>query len=267
MARRYLDIDPGTFARLLKEGRGRGSHGTYKPWWKIHEYSSSGRRHRVSCALTGFRTHHLFSDLEYRAFLNAWWDPAVDDIREHFPMLPLAETMGIASLLQVRHPYNRKVKYPIPQQVDFLITTTGGLVAWSVMTDDAWRQQSTKDRYAIAERFWSDRDIPLRRLLGSKLPKRRGQNLEWIFDQRPMRGQARYRPGRDAALDAILDVVRRHAPCVATDVARHVETQCRLDRGKGLEAVRRLLAERWLLTDVDAGDLKQRCLISIAIGR
>ncbi|CAG2158329.1 Transposon Tn7 transposition protein TnsA [Cupriavidus yeoncheonensis] len=262
MARRYLNIGPSTFERLLKEGRGRGSGASYKPWREIHEYSSRGRKQITSCALTGFRAHHLFTDLEWYAFLDAWWDCTVTDIREQVPLLPLADTLGIATLLKIEHPFNRKVKFPIPQVLDLLITTTSGLKAWSVMTDSTWEAPRVQEKHELAKRYWADRNIPLERILGSALPKQRAENLDWIYAQRREKGAKPYVPGQHATYDAILDVVTRHGICLAAEVARHIESRRSMRRGEGMEAIRYLLAERWLVTDVNTGVLKQQCLIA-----
>lgn len=80
-----FDMTHAKFARFLEERRGQGAGASYRPWIQINDLSSKGRVHRTASDLTGFRTHHLLSDNELFAYVNAWWRPEVIDIREQYP--------------------------------------------------------------------------------------------------------------------------------------------------------------------------------------
>ena len=53
--------------KRLKEGRGKGEKGDYKPWIYTHDFPSLGFSSRVKGLKTG-RVHHLLSNLELNVF-------------------------------------------------------------------------------------------------------------------------------------------------------------------------------------------------------
>jgi hypothetical protein len=83
MAKRRYSFDEATLARFLKEGRGQGAGGSYKPWLTIQDVPSQGRTARPTGWKTG-RLHHL-SDIETALFYLLDWEDHVLDIREQFP--------------------------------------------------------------------------------------------------------------------------------------------------------------------------------------
>ena len=135
MARNRYGMDEKKIARFIHEGRGRGEGRYYKPWLTVADVPSRGRSHRPYCPLTG-REHQLLSDNEYFAFLKLWWNDAVVDIREQFPILDRRRTLEIAALAGIKHPVDPSSKALWVLTTDFLVTEINHgnrrLVAYSI---------------------------------------------------------------------------------------------------------------------------------------
>lgn len=262
--RRHRIMDARKFQRMLKEGRGQGSGDKYQPWRKISDFSSRGRRRRTACALTGFRIHHLFSDLEYFAFLHAWWDTHVLDIREHYPLLPIARTLEIAEGLGIRHPRDPESGFPLPQTLDFLLTTDEGLSAWSVMDDKDWTRSRTQRRHELAHVFCAERGIKLRLMLASELRTPFTANLSVIYDYRPARVAAGCPPEHEALRNYVIDVVDRHGEISALQLVQCAHVHLGVASSLSTPVIRRLLAERIIETDMHARNMLDDCVLSLA---
>jgi hypothetical protein len=95
------------YRKWAKKGRGQGRLAIYKPWLAIQDVPSHGRSHRALSATNG-RVMHLFSDLEFYAFLVADWQCCLIDIREQYP-LSRDMTGAIADCINVRHPEAHRI--------------------------------------------------------------------------------------------------------------------------------------------------------------
>ena len=103
MARKKMNLTEEKIQALVRAGRGQGEGAEYIPWLQIGDFSSQGRSHRIQDHENG-RIHHLFSDLEADYYHILAWADTVVDIREQYPLLPVAETERIADTLGIRHP-------------------------------------------------------------------------------------------------------------------------------------------------------------------
>ena len=74
-----------TYMRYRRNGRGQGDLGSYLPWITVHDFPSKGKVVRIRGRKTG-RIHHLMSQLEKTYFIMLDNDPAVEDIKEQFPL-------------------------------------------------------------------------------------------------------------------------------------------------------------------------------------
>ncbi len=258
-----FDIDVTKFERFLREGRGQGRGPTYRPWLQIDDLSSKGRSHRTACALTGFRMHHFLSDNEYLAFINCWWDLTVLDIREQYPLLTMEATMAYASHLGVRHPYNPRTKMHIAQTTDLLLSTTLGLVAGAVKEDVDIAKARTKEKLEIAKVFWGHRDVPTREILRSEVKCQRSENLMWIYDARPRLADKPFSYGQNRVSDYIVDRVYRGGEVSSTELRRTGDIRLGATGGTTIAAIRSLLAQRVLLTDIEAGDVARDCILRL----
>lgn len=127
MSRRAKFDTPQAQARRIKEGRGQGEGPNYKPWLRVKDVKSRGRRHRTFSVKFG-RTLHLMSDLEDKTKSQAEWRDDVVDLREQVPLFPLSETQAIAKAFGYRHPRPPGAKHDIIMTTDqvWLIQTGAG---------------------------------------------------------------------------------------------------------------------------------------------
>ncbi|ETJ25869.1 TnsA endonuclease, partial [human gut metagenome] len=58
----------------------------------VHDYASLGRATRVFSWKSN-RIHHFFSDIQTKYFYLLEWQDTVLDIREHFPLIDIDETI------------------------------------------------------------------------------------------------------------------------------------------------------------------------------
>lgn len=250
------------FNRFLEEGRGQGGGSAYKPWLQINDISSRGRSHRTASDRTGFRTHHLLSDNELYAYIDAWWRPDVTDIREQYPLLPVELTVAIAAQLGVRHPRNHKEQLYIPQTTDLVLVTKTGLEPIAIKEDADYEVRRTQEKLAIQEEFWRRRGFEMKVVLSSQLKTQRSLNLLWIYHARRRPIDPPYIPGDKPLYDFLVQGVSEGITS-SVDLARRADAYQCLESGAGLAGIRELLAQRVLDTNVDEGDISKGCILSI----
>lgn len=111
MAKYNTEWTEEKYKRFIKEGRGQGEGTDYKPWLTIQDFPSMGRATRIFGWKTQ-RIHHLFSDLQLRYFYLLEWEDSVIDIREHYPLLDLQESINKKSNLNIGKFIDRKTRVP-----------------------------------------------------------------------------------------------------------------------------------------------------------
>jgi hypothetical protein len=261
--RRQSDIDENKYRRMLREARGQGTGAAYRPWKRVDEGTSLGRCHRTASSKTGYRIHHLRSNLEYFAYLEYWWDEAVEDIREHYPLLPLQRTLDIARALGVRHPRNPRTAFWIPQTIDFLVTTREGFRAAAVMEDADWHRPRTRQTSDIAQAFLAEEGIALEIVLASQLRTQRSRNLIWIYDARAAQMDPPILLSDTPMVGDMLRVVARTTGVSSRELARRMDGDWHAPVGTALALIRRLLAERILVTDINLVDISRGCMLAL----
>lgn len=145
--------------RRLKQGRGSG-HGTeYRPWIRISEFSSRGRRHRIECVKFA-RTLHLLSDLERSAFFVSEYRRDVIENREQYPLLPLSKTQQLADDLLIDHPRPPRSFVDCVMSTDqvWTIEALSGKTLQPIIVKytDALEDSRTIAKIAIEWEFWTD---------------------------------------------------------------------------------------------------------------
>ena len=98
------------YHKLINQGRGQGVGKDNRPWITIHDLASKGVVSRVPGRTTE-RIHHLLSKNESAFFYILDASDKTIDIREQYPLLPVTETVEIASILGYRHPRDPVSKY------------------------------------------------------------------------------------------------------------------------------------------------------------
>ena len=180
MGRRYAQID---VEERLKQGFGQGRGKDYKPWLVVQSFSSLGHASRVPGWKTG-REHHLMSNHELDFFFMLEWSSRVADIREQYPLLPVEETVAIASALGIRHPTNAKTKRPIALTTDFLITARGEPrdvdEARTIKPASELQSLRTLEKLEIERRYWCARNAGWAVATDADIPQTVVRNLRWL---------------------------------------------------------------------------------------
>jgi len=180
MGRRYAQIN---IKKRLKEGFGQGRGKDYKPWLLVQSFSSLGYATRAPGWKTG-REHHLMSNLELDFFFILEWSSRVTDIREQYPLLPVEETVAIASALGVSHPINTKTKRPIALTTDFLITAHGEPrdvdEARTIKPVSELQSLRTLQKLEIERLYWRARNVDWAIVTDADISQTVVRNLRWL---------------------------------------------------------------------------------------
>lgn len=181
-----------THIEVLGEGE------NYEPALKIQSCRSHGLVHRVKGYKTG-RTHHLLSRLELACFHLLDWSDDVIDIREQYPLQPIAETRQIAHELGVRYPLQRRkrrgwfIAEPMVITSDFRVTFSSPDSVWdeviSVKPAGDLVKKRTLDKLEIERRYWSRRSTPWRLVTERELPEILVANLKHLHTYRWVTGR------------------------------------------------------------------------------
>jgi hypothetical protein len=169
-------------AQFEREGRGKGSGASYKPWVQISDFSSRGISRRAfspKCA----RHHHLLSNLEWHIFLLLEFSQEVVDIREQFP-LTRDETLSIAAKLGIKHPVYPGTHVPAVMTTDFLVKFNRNgadtLEAFSAKTAADLEKPRVLEKLEIERSYFLELGVPHRLVIDSELPVNKVKNLAWI---------------------------------------------------------------------------------------
>lgn len=245
--------------RMHAEGRGKGKGQSYVPWIQVADFSSRGNSRRVFSHKTG-RVHHLFSDVEWQLFLLLEYAPDVVDIREQFP-LDRDDTLSIAAKLSIKHPTYPGTNVPAVMTCDFLATRQRNnaptLEAYNCKREDEAEDVRSIEKLEIQRSYFNESDIPHHLVFHSMLPKNKIKNLEWIRSALP----------RQDEIEPYQDFFMEHCQRITSELAHHIRS-CSLadfcesydvrsgaEQGTGLRAVRMLLSQRKLITDLNEPNL------------
>jgi len=146
----------------IKKGRGQGRGKDYVPWLRVQDGPSISNLVRCLGWKTD-RVHHFLSKLEYQYFCILDWSPAILDIREQYPLLPIEHTLEIADRLRIKHPTHPKTKYPIVMTSDFLVDVMGdGRRVQKVRTVKPSNKLDSKrviEKFEIERTYWTEQGI------------------------------------------------------------------------------------------------------------
>ncbi|TAM48211.1 MAG: heteromeric transposase endonuclease subunit TnsA [Gammaproteobacteria bacterium] len=256
MARRRYGFTEQKILRFIKQGRGKGTGASYKPWLTVADVPSLGRVHRVYCPKTG-RTHHLLSDNEYYAFLLQWWDDEVVDIREQFPLVDRRETLEIAALCNVRHPVDPISGALWVMTTDLVLTrrTSRGTetAAYAVKQAEALADDRTLEKLEIERRYWERHEVPWSVLTDREVKTTFTRNLAWILDSGQPDAGNTVDDGADMAVYRELAMERQARPHAPVRIAcGAIDGKLGRRPGIALAALRRLLGTKQVRADLRA---------------
>jgi len=257
MSRKKYGLTEYRILRFEREGRGLGTGTTYIPWFLVSDLSSKGRSHRIYWWKTD-RVHHLFSDIEFLAFLFLIWGiwaevEEAEDIREQFP-LPRQETIRIAKTLGVRHPVDPYSQTLWVVTTDFVVTvaTPQGLTLFAIAAkpEKSLNKASVLKKLEIERRFWEERQVPWFLVTDTQVKNQIGMNLLWIFD-----GSCKpnHKDDLERTIFSLLAKERLTHPCVPMKMTcKLIDHQLSFPEGTALGALRRMLAWKWVTVDLNA---------------
>lgn len=253
MAKRKRRTTATVIEQRLKEGRGQGRGASYKPWLTIQDVSSTGTCSRIKGLKTG-RRHELLSQHEARYFYILDWSPLVEDIREQYPLLPLEETLEIATQLGIAHPVDPKTKHPIVMTTDFHITVRQNMgvseQARTVKPSKELNNRRTLEKFEIERQYWLVRKISWGIVTEYEIPKVLAKNIDWLHDRFALDNLSlSQREILQAKQVLIKWITQRDAPL--TEITTDCDNKLGLEPGDSLSVVRHLLATRELLVDMN----------------
>lgn len=170
------------YQRHLKNKYGIGQGVNYKPWLRIQDVKSKGKRSLIY-GRKSQRDHHMMSSIESEHFYLAEFSSRVVDIREQFPLFPLNFTQKVAKTLGVKHPTHPDTKEPIIMTTDQLLTidspqgTTYHAV--SVKPEDDSGDLRVLEKIDIERVCWELLGVKFSYFTGNELTRVQSGNLHW----------------------------------------------------------------------------------------
>ena len=237
--------------RWISEGRGRGEGKDYKPWLTVRDVPSTGRSSRIKGWKTG-RVHHLLSHLELKYFYHLEWSDMVIDIREQFPLLPLKDTLAIASSLGIKHPTDSQTKESVVLTTDFMVTIRKGnrkiLTARTVKPDEKLVGRRVEEKLYIEKVFYRRRNIDWGVVTENGLSETLARNVGWVHPCYRL-PEARHRSVSDEDLAELIPRLTEQVLASGLPLAEITKAQderMNLRPGSSLFVARHLIAtKRW----------------------
>jgi hypothetical protein len=235
----------------VSENRGQLTGLAYKPFLTVRDVPSHGRSHRI-LSWTVNRQHHLFSDFEASFFYLADYSKSITDIREQYPLLPLEETLAIATRLGIKHPGRSGRLHVVT--TDFVLTRVdGALCAVACKLSRELKKRRVRDKLAIEKWYWLARGVPWYIVTEKEIPKLLVSAVKWVHNYQSAKGL----PLEQILVTSYLEDLRAqlraspHSPfgpqCLMVDAMHSVEP------GTGLSLVRHALSIRNWRVDLRAG--------------
>lgn len=196
-------VDQKAINRMLKQGRGQGTHEQYKPWLTVRDVPSHGRSYRDLGWKTG-RPHYFLSTLEFLYYLTLEWSPMVTDIREQYPLLSgngtIDDTLAIADSFDIKHPAHPKTKEPIVLTTDFYISLQNENGVFEHARTVKYAKDLSKrraiEKLEIERRYWEVRGVDWGIVTEHEIPVTLAKNVDFLHDARSL---STYMPIKDIA--------------------------------------------------------------------
>jgi hypothetical protein len=196
----------------------------------------------------------MLSLLELLYFFVLEWASNVVDIREQYALLPLEETLAIASSCGIRHPVDPKTRQPIVMTTDFVVTVRHGDTdidqPRTVKYRDDLFSPRALEKLEIERRYWEARGKKLKIVTEYSIPRVLAQNVQWLH---PYRHFQDFTDLPDLILSLVASIVMntlqtRNAPL--SDITNSLDDELGVEGGTCLAITRHLLANRVLRVDM-----------------
>jgi hypothetical protein len=195
------------------------------------------------------------SKRELAYFLILEWSPQVVDIREQYPLLPLAETVTLAEQCGVRHPTDPRSKAPIVMTTDFLVILSGQRwpveQARTVKPVTALANQRTREKLEIERRYWARRQVDWGIVTEREIPQVLANNLELLRSYRDLSGRLTLAEAQLKAVEVIVAAYIMNMDVPLREAAARCDQRLDLEAGTSLTVAYHLLATRQWQTDLN----------------
>lgn len=254
MAKRQRKTNQAVIDKRIKAGRGQGRRAEYTPWLNIQDVPSTGLAHRVKGWKTQ-REHHFLSTLECDYFYLLEWSPLVCDIREQYPLLPLAETVAIAEECGFRHPTDPKTKEPIVMTTDFVITVTreSGEVELARALKPSGKLQSKRvlEKLELERRYWQARNVDWGIVTEREIPRVFAKNVKLLHGYLDLANRLSLGPKEIGKIVVMLTPQVVEGQASLRRVAADCDKQLGCEPGTTLTVAYHLLAQRQWRVDMN----------------
>jgi len=244
MPKRNIKWNKSKYERFIREGRGRGTGKDYKPWLTTQDMPSRGFASRIMSHKTG-RIHHFFSLNQSRVFYLLSWDDSVVDIREHFPLLDLVDTLTDTYGLDMSKYVDENAPYTLT--TTFLVTRKKGLSAISVTNAYELNRKYYIDMLEITRRYWEVKGIPWQIVTNKDIPEHKAKNLEWIISN-----NGNYEEDSD-----LISIIREKIIDAAINgdnsvnkILKAIDSSLSIEPGSSLSVFKELLKEKVIEIDI-----------------
>lgn len=254
MAKRKLS---SSIERKLKNGLGQGIGSDYKSWVRIQDVPSLGRSTRLK-GIKVPRQHEFLSDLERDYFYLLEYSDSVIDIREQFPLLPVAETIVIADELGIKHPTNPKTGEPAEMTTDFLVTINNtGLpqhLARTLKYKDELMDERVLEKFEIERINWERNEVDWGIVTELEIPKTMAHNIAFVreyFDIFNVEGfkECTQLDIEDMSIYFLRSLLDQQKS--VKQIAKHIERDFCLLKGCGLSLFKHLVISKVIEIDMN----------------
>ncbi|WP_077706557.1 TnsA endonuclease C-terminal domain-containing protein [Virgibacillus dokdonensis] len=242
--------------KWIQEGRGSGRGSEYIPWLTIQNVSSKGRSTRLKGIKTN-RQHEFLSDMERNYFYMLEYSDLVIDIREHFPLLPIEDTILIANELGINHPKDPSTGEYIVMTTKFLVTVRKNNkvydVARTIKSKDDLFDERIVQRLEIEHEYWRRSEIDWGMVSEKEIDKIFARNISYVHTYKDITQIDAFQqiPG-NVLEDLILEFANRLISQTRTlrTIANEFESDMRLPSGSGLSLFYYLIANKIIAIDL-----------------
>lgn len=245
--------------RHYNRGFGQGEGLDYRCWLRPHDFASSGMLHHAPGRIVR-RQYTLFSDLELEILRYLERLRGVVDIREQFPLYPIADTIELASDLGIKHPAQRGV--PVVMTTDFLCAFDDGTqLAVAVKPLGKLLQAASKaasgiqqpglrmrtiEKLELERVFWEGRGVRWVLLTDRSIPQALRDNLRWLDNCYELSDDIRKSAPVQAYEDKLWKELQDTPEVALRKVCHRVDRHLSVDPGSSITVLRYLLArQRW----------------------
>jgi len=246
MAKRDRTTYPAKVRSRITAGRGQGHGAEYRPWLTVQDVPSQGLATRILGHKTK-RVHHLLSKLETDFFCLLEFSPAVSDIREQFPLLPLEETQAIADACGIRHPRDPKNQEDVVMTTDFVVTCLREgkqeEIARTIKYNQELESERTLEKLEIERRYWQSRQVDWGIVTEREIPPIVVQNCRLLRDYLEL-SERGLRPDEIEILSKFLSEKVKQSATALRTIALDCDRQLGFAQGTSLAVAYHLMATR-----------------------